>query len=55
MAMTLGAQLYTVRDFTKTPEQIETTLRRIRDMGFKTIQISAFGPMASGPAGRTDS
>ncbi len=45
MAMTLGAQLYTVRDFTKTPEQIETTLRRIRDMGFKTIQISAFGPM----------
>ena len=45
MAMTLGAQLYTVRDFTKTPEQIETTLRRIRDMCFKTIQISAFGPM----------
>ena len=45
MAMTLGAQLYTVREFTKTPELIEQTLRRIKDMGFKTIQISGFGPM----------
>lgn len=45
MSMTLGAQLYTVREFTKTPEGIEKTLRRIREMGFRTIQISAFGPM----------
>ena len=28
MSMTLGAQLYTVREFTKTPEGIEKTLRR---------------------------
>ena len=45
MAMTLGAQLYTVRQFTKTPEGIEETLRKIKAMGFKTIQISGFGPM----------
>ena len=45
MSMSLGAQLYTVREFTKTPEGIEKTLRRIRQMGFKTIQISAFGPV----------
>ncbi|MBQ7064880.1 MAG: sugar phosphate isomerase/epimerase [Firmicutes bacterium] len=45
MSMTLGAQLYTVRAFTKTPEMIESTLRKIKDMGFRTIQISGFGPM----------
>lgn len=45
MSMSLGAQLYTVREFTKTPEGIEKTLQRIRQMGFKTIQISAFGPV----------
>ena len=45
MSMSLGAQLYTVREFTKTPEGIEKTLRRIKQMGFKTIQISAFGPV----------
>ena len=42
--MKIGAQLYTVRDFTKTPEDIEKTLRRIKAMGFNVIQISKFGP-----------
>ncbi len=43
--MKLGAQLYTVRQFTKTPEDIEKTLRKIKAMGFDVIQISGFGPM----------
>ena len=32
-----AAQLYTVRDFTKTPEAIETTLRKIKAIGFQAI------------------
>lgn len=39
----LGAQLYTVRAFTQTPEDIERTLRKIKEIGFNTIQISGFG------------
>lgn len=41
----LGAQLYTIREFTKTPEDIEKSLRRIKSMGFDVIQISGFGPI----------
>jgi sugar phosphate isomerase/epimerase len=42
--MKIGAQLYTVRDYTKTPRDIEETLRRIKAIGFDVIQISGFGP-----------
>jgi sugar phosphate isomerase/epimerase len=42
--MKLGAQLYNVRDYTKTPEDIEATLRRVKTIGFNVIQISGFGP-----------
>ncbi|MCI8624025.1 MAG: sugar phosphate isomerase/epimerase [Provencibacterium sp.] len=41
----LGAQLYTIREFTKTPEDIERSLRKIKGMGFDVIQISGFGPI----------
>ena len=43
--MKLGAQLYTIRQFTKTPEDIEKSLRKIKAQGFDVIQISGFGPM----------
>jgi sugar phosphate isomerase/epimerase len=46
--MKIGAQLYTVRDYTKTPRDIEETLRRIKAIGFGVIQISAFGPCDPG-------
>jgi sugar phosphate isomerase/epimerase len=42
--MKLGAQLYSVREYTKTPADIEATLRRVKEMGFNTVQISGFGP-----------
>ncbi|MDR0569545.1 MAG: sugar phosphate isomerase/epimerase [Spirochaetaceae bacterium] len=42
--MKIGAQLYSVRDYTKTPADIEDTLRRIKAIGFEVIQISGFGP-----------
>ena len=40
----IGAQLFTVRANTKTEEDIAQTLRRIREMGYRNVQISAFGP-----------
>ncbi|MDR1970951.1 MAG: sugar phosphate isomerase/epimerase [Treponema sp.] len=42
--MKIAAQLYNVRDYTKTPEDIEATLRRVKAIGFDVIQISGFGP-----------
>jgi sugar phosphate isomerase/epimerase len=42
--MKIGAQLYSARDYTKTPEDIKETLRRVKAIGFDVIQISGFGP-----------
>lgn len=39
--MILGAQLYTLRDFTKTPNELSDTLKRVADIGYKTVQISS--------------
>lgn len=41
----IGAQLYTTREFTKTPEALDDTLAKVSAMGYKTAQISAFGPI----------
>ncbi len=41
----LGAQLYTVRKFIQTIPDIAETLRKIADIGYKAIQISALGPV----------
>ena len=38
-----GAQLYTVRDFTKTPADIENTFEKVAAIGYKSVQISALG------------
>ncbi|MDR2095202.1 MAG: sugar phosphate isomerase/epimerase [Treponema sp.] len=42
--MKIGAQLYSAREYCKTPEDIEATLRRTKAIGFDVIQISGFGP-----------
>lgn len=39
----LAAQLYTLRDFTKTPADIAATLRRVKRMGYDAVQASALG------------
>ena len=36
----IGAQLYTVRDFTKTIEDFDETCRKINEIGYKIVQIS---------------
>jgi sugar phosphate isomerase/epimerase len=38
--MIIGAQLYTLREFTKTPEMLSRTLARVAEIGYKTVQIS---------------
>jgi sugar phosphate isomerase/epimerase len=41
----LGAQLYTLRDFLKTPADIATTLKRVKGIGYNTVQVSGLGPI----------
>lgn len=38
--MKVGAQLFTVRDFCKTKEALADTLKKIADIGYKTVQVS---------------
>ena len=40
MATVIGAQLYTLRDYCKTPEDLEKTLERVAKMGYKAVQLS---------------
>ena len=41
--MELGAQLYTVRDFIQTEEDFNRTAKKIADIGYHTVQLSAVG------------
>ncbi len=40
----LGAQFYTLREFTKTPGDFCRTMKRIADIGYKYVQVSGVGP-----------
>ena len=44
-ASTIGAQLYTLRDFLKTPDDIRGTFARVAEMGYEAVQCSALGPI----------
>lgn len=41
----VGAQLYTVRAFTKTLPEVAQALAKVAKIGYKAIQISGFGPV----------
>lgn len=41
----LAAQLYTVRDFCKTPTDIAVTLKKISAIGYPAVQASGLGPI----------
>ena len=45
MASCIAAQLYTLRNFTKTPADIATTLKKVRAIGYEAVQLSALGPI----------
>jgi len=44
--MILGAQLYTVRDFTQNEWDFSETIRKIAAIGYQTVQVSAIGPIS---------
>ena len=46
-ASVIGAQLYTLRDFLKTPDDIRKTFARVRDMGYEAVQCSGLGPIGT--------
>jgi sugar phosphate isomerase/epimerase len=44
----VAAQLYTVRDFIKEPKEIAESMKRVREIGYRAVQISAMGPIDEG-------
>ena len=44
----IGAQMYTLREFTKTPADIAATMKKVRAIGYKAVQLSALGPIEVG-------
>ncbi|MGC9468234.1 MAG: sugar phosphate isomerase/epimerase family protein [Anaerolineae bacterium] len=42
----LAAQLYTIREYTKTLADFRASMRKVRDIGYTAVQISAIGPIA---------
>jgi sugar phosphate isomerase/epimerase len=41
----IAAQLYTLRDFCKTPNDIAQTLKRVRSIGYEAVQVSGIAPI----------
>jgi sugar phosphate isomerase/epimerase len=41
----IAVQLYTLRDFTKTPADIARTFARVKKLGYDAVQCSALGPI----------
>ena len=42
---TIAAQLYTLRDYLKTPDQIYKTLSKVKEIGYNAVQVSGLGPV----------
>lgn len=38
--MKIGAQFFTIRDFCKNPDDLAESLKKVADIGYKTVQIS---------------
>ncbi len=43
--MKIGAQLYTVRDFTQNEQDVKETLKKVAQIGYTTVQVSAVADM----------
>lgn len=46
MAIYLGAQLYTVRDFIRNETDFAETIRKVAEIGYTSVQISGFGDVS---------
>lgn len=44
----VAAQLYTVRDYCKTPEDTARSLEKISAIGYESVQVSGVGPIENG-------
>ena len=52
MNVTVGAQLFTLRNFTQTPKDFDRTVSRVAAMGYRTVQLSAVGDSVTPPIAR---
>lgn len=43
--MKIAAQLYTLREYLKTPEAISETLKKVKQIGYNAVQVSGIGPI----------
>ena len=41
----IAAQMYTVRDFTKTISDIVESIKKVKAIGYDAMQVSGFGPI----------
>jgi len=41
----IAAQMYTLREFTQTPADIAATMKKVREIGYEAVQLSALGPI----------
>ncbi|MCZ7646809.1 MAG: sugar phosphate isomerase/epimerase [Planctomycetota bacterium] len=41
----IGAQMYTVREFAKTPADIAKSLKKLKQIGYDAVQVSGTGPI----------
>ena len=42
----LAAQLYTIREYTQTLEDFTASMKKVRDIGYTAVQVSAIGPIS---------
>ena len=45
MPSRIAAQLYTLRNFTRTPAEIAQTFKKVKQIGYDAVQASALGPI----------
>ncbi|MCQ2432561.1 MAG: sugar phosphate isomerase/epimerase [Clostridia bacterium] len=50
MKICLGAQLYTIRDYTQTVDNYRMAMKRIAEIGYKTVQMSGYNTKEITPA-----
>ncbi len=43
--LTAAAQLFTLREYLQTPEDINKNLKKVKDMGYNAVQVSGIGPI----------
>lgn len=41
----IAVQMYTLRDFTQTQEDLKSTFEKLSSIGYSTVQVSGFGPI----------